>query len=150
MSLQTDLIFIRALQSNDELIARLPAGDVYNTAIPLPDEEMLNAPVPYIIVSYDGLQNTDDTKDGYEGPTDQVQISIEVAAPTRPELGELTSMVRQTVREFFESLPDDDDDYPLLPLDYTFSAQPIQYDADKPCFWQVLAYQCDTNNDQEL
>ena len=38
MSLQTDIIFVKALRSNAELIEQLPAGDVYNTAIALPDE----------------------------------------------------------------------------------------------------------------
>ena len=63
MSLITDVIFVKALRSNYELIEQLPAGDVYNTAIALPEEEADNAPVPYIIVSFDGLQNQDQTKD---------------------------------------------------------------------------------------
>ena len=51
MSLITDAIFVKALRSNAALIAQLPAGDVYNTAIALPDEDADNAPLPYIIVS---------------------------------------------------------------------------------------------------
>ena len=51
MSLKTDIIFVNAIRSNDELIALLPAGDVYNTTIALPEPEALNAPLPYIIVS---------------------------------------------------------------------------------------------------
>ena len=52
MSLITDAIFVKALRSNTELIEQLPAGDVYNTAIALPEEEADNASVPYIIVSF--------------------------------------------------------------------------------------------------
>jgi hypothetical protein len=26
-------------------------------------------------------------------------------------------------------------------------AQPVQYDSLKPCYWQRLTYQCDTNPD---
>ena len=35
----------------------------------------------------------------------------------------------------------------LAGLDFTFGAQAIQYDSLKPCYWQVLRYQCETNND---
>ena len=30
--------------------------------------------------------------------------------------------------------------------DFTFGAQAIQYDSLKPCYWQVLTYQCDVRN----
>ena len=146
MSLITDIIFVRALRSNRELMAALPAGDVYNTTIAEPDEEVLNAPVPYIIVSYDGMQNDSQTKDdSYEGDTDNVQIGIEIAAKTRKQLGELATQIRETVSDFFENLPDDDPDFDLVPLNYNLTAQGVNYDSDKPCYWQVLNYQCDTN-----
>ena len=146
MSLITDLIFVRALRSNSELMAALPAGDVYNTTIAEPDEEVLNAPVPYIIVSYDGMQNDSQTKDNsYEGDTDNVQIGIEIAAKTRKQLGELATQIRETVSDFFENLADDDPDFDLVPLNYNLTAQGVSYDPDKPCYWQILNYQCDTN-----
>ena len=68
MSLATDSIFITALQSNTDLLEALgyveatetsegaPAR-LYCTAIPLPDEDANNVPVPYIIVTFDGLTN---------------------------------------------------------------------------------------------
>ena len=59
MSLLTDIIFVKALRSNAALMSMLPAHDVYNTTIALPDEDMDNAPVPYIIVTFDGMQNED-------------------------------------------------------------------------------------------
>ena len=146
MSLITDIIFVRALRSNSELMAALPAGDVYNTTIAEPDEEVLNAPVPYIIVSYDGMQNDSQTKDNsYEGDTDNVQIGIEIAAKTRKQLGELATQIRETVSDFFENLADDDPDFDLVPLNYNLTAQGVSYDPDKPCYWQILNYQCDTN-----
>ena len=156
MSLQTDRIFLDALMSNAELTAMLGAKDatatkeavlprIYNTAIPLPDEEADNVPVPYIILSFDALTNDQSTKDSFEGDTDQVQIGIEIAAVNRPQLGTLAELVRQTVREYFENIDPEDDDYELIPLDYQFSASAVQYDAQKPCYWQVLQYQCDTN-----
>lgn len=150
MSLITDAIFVKALRSNTELIGQLPAGDVYNTAIALPEEEADNAPVPYIIVSFDGLQNQDQTKDDdFEAESDSVQIGVTVCAETRPQLGELAIAVRQTVREYFREHQgdDSDEDFALIPEDMTLQAGGVQYDSLKPCYWQQLTYQCDTNID---
>ena len=147
MSLLTDTAFVAAIRSNAGLLAMLPAHDVYNTAIALPEQKAANAPVPYIIVSFDGLQNEDDTKDnGYEGKPDKVHISIEIAANTRPQLGTIATMVRNTVRGYFENIEDTDELFNEVPEDYTFSAGPVTYDDSKPCYWQVLNFQCDTKN----
>ena len=150
MSLQTDIIFVKALRSNDELIEQLPAGDVYNTAIALPDEEAENAPLPYIIVSFDGLNNQDTTKDdAFEAESDSVQIGITICTGEREELGAMAVAVRTTIREYFREHYGDttDEDFALIPDDITLNAQGVQYDSMKPCFWQVLNYQCDTDVD---
>ena len=145
MSLQTDIIFVKALRANADLMAQLAAGDVYNTAIALPDEDLDNAPLPYVIVSFDGLTNDVETKDDpYEGDSDNVTISIEIAAKTRTELGQLAEAVRHQVHDYFVEADPTDDDFNLVPLDYQFSAQQVNYDQMKPCYWQVLSYQCDT------
>lgn len=150
MSLQTDIIFVKALRSNAELISQLPAGDIYNTAIALPDEEAENAPLPYIIVSFDGLNNQDTTKDdAFESESDSVQIGITICTGEREELGDMAVAVRTTIREYFREHYGDttDEDFALIPNDITLNAQGVQYDSMKPCFWQVLNYQCDTETD---
>ena len=146
MSLQTDIIFVKALRADEELMAKLAAGDVYNTAIALPDEDLDNAPLPYVIVSFDGLTNDIDTKDDpYESDSDAVNISIEIAARTRSELGQLAEAVRHQVHQYFLDADPTDEDADLIPHDYQLSAQAVIYDSTKPCYWQVLTYQCDTN-----
>jgi hypothetical protein len=150
MSLVTDIIFVKALRADEDLMAQLPAGDVYNTAIALPDEELDNAPLPYIIVSFDGLTNDVETKDDpFEGDSDNVTISIEIASKTRPELGELADAVRNQIHDYFVEADSDTEDADLIPLDYQFSAQAVNYDSMKPCYWQVLTYQCDTNSSRK-
>lgn len=150
MSLLTDIIFVKALRADEDLMAQLPAGDVYNTAIALPDEELDNAPLPYIIVSFDGLTNDVETKDDpFEGDSDNVTISIEIAAKTRPELGELADAVRKQIHDYFVEADSDIEDADLIPLDYQFSAQAVNYDSLKPCYWQALTYQCDTNSSRK-
>ena len=150
MSLQTDVIFVKALSSNAELIAQLPAGAVHNTSIALPDKDLNNAEVPYVIVSFDGMNNQDSTKDNpFDGLTDMVTIGIEIAAKTRTQLAELAIIVRDTIRDYFRQHAADpeDEDYELIPYSYQVQAQPVQYDSLKPCYWQQLVFTCDTNPD---
>lgn len=151
MSLITDIIFVEALQSNSSLLAKLPAGDIYNTAIGLPDEEADNAPIPYIIVTFDGMTNDTGTKDTYEGDTDQVRIGVTIAAHTRQELAMLSLTVRSTIRDYFTSLMEggESDNKGLLPYDYAVASGPVQYDSLKPCMWQTLNYTCETDADTD-
>lgn len=145
MSLITDKVFYSALKSSEELVQAVD-GRIHNVSIQLPDDEYLNESVPYIIIAYDGMQNMGFCKDNsYEGCTDDVKITIEVAARSREELGKLTTMIRNVIIAFFES-----DDHPneveeLIPNSYTLSASPVNFDSLKPCFFQSLVYQCDTN-----
>ena len=157
MSLATDSIFITALQSNADLMEALgyvestetsegaPAR-LYCTAIPLPDEDADNVPVPYIIVTFDGLTNDQGTKDDrYESEYDTVNIGVEIAARNIDELHDLTQMVRDTILGYIRASE-------TAIMDYNFAAQQIQYDSLKPCYWQVLTYQCDvinTNDDEQ-
>jgi hypothetical protein len=157
MSLATDSIFITALQSNTDLLEALgyveatetsegnPAR-LYGTAIPLPDEDADNVPVPYVIVTFDGLTNDQGTKDDrYESNYDTVNIGVEVAARNINELHDLTQMVRDTILGYLRANE-------TAIMDYNFAAQPIQFDSLKPCYWQTLTYQCDvinTNDDEQ-
>ena len=151
MSLATDSIFITALQSNTDLMEALgyveatetsegaPAR-LYFTSIPLPDEDADNVPVPYVIVTFDSLTNDQGTKDDrYESEYDTVNIGVEVAARNIDELHDLTKMVRDTILGYIRANE-------TAIMDYNFAAQPIQFDSLKPCYWQVLTYQCDTVN----
>lgn len=153
MSLQTDAIFIRALTRSDDIAAYV--GDrIYSTAIPRPEEEVDNEPLPYIIVTFDGIQSQEQTKDSdYDTDYDTVQIGIEIAAETRPALAELSQLVRQTIRDYFimmqgAALPPtkaDAEVASLLPLSAQPSGGQVIYDDLKPCYWLTLQYSCDTN-----
>ena len=153
MSLATDSIFVSALQSNSDLLEKLTESldddgttvidetpRLYGTAIGLPDDDADNVPVPYVIVTFDGLTNDQGTKDNrYESQYDTVNIGVEVTAKTLDDLHTLTQMVRDTILSYLRTNE-------TAIMDYQFAAQPIQYDSLKPCYWQVLTYQCDTIN----
>ena len=34
-------------------------------------------------------------------------------------------------------------------MSYQFSADSVQYDSMKPCYWQTLHYQCEVSNEDE-
>ena len=159
MSLATDSIFVSALKSNSDLLEKLTESidddsttvidetpRLYGTAIGLPDEDADNVPVPYVIVTFDGLTNDQGTKDDrYESGYDTVNIGVEVTAKTLDDLHTLTQMVRDTILSYLRT-----NDTAIM--DYNFAAQQIQYDSLKPCYWQVLTYQCDvinTNDDEQ-
>ena len=153
MSLATDSIFVTALQSNSDLLEKLTeyiddddnvqydeTPRLYGTAIGLPDDDADNVPVPYVIVTFDGLTNDQGTKDDrYESEYDTVNIGVEVAARNIDELHDLTQMVRDTILSYLRANE-------TAIMDYNFAAQTIQFDSLKPCYWQVLTYQCDTVN----
>jgi hypothetical protein len=51
----------------------------------------------------------------------------------------LTQKVREVVLQYFRTAETN-------VMDYVLSAGQIQYDSWKPCYWQVLSYQCDVYN----
>jgi len=145
MSLITDKVFYNALRSNAELMATVD-GRIESTSIPVPDDQFLDTPVPYIIITFDGLQNEGFTKDNsFEGCEDKVQVSIEVAADTRDDLGDIMQTIRDTIIAYFEDTEGHAwDDYEYVPTNYTFTASAVGYDSMKPCYYQTLTYNCDT------
>lgn len=144
MSLQTDKFFFNALKANADIMNEVE-GRIFNPARSTTDEK--EDRIPYIIVKMDGLTNEQSTKDDVEGDTDKVQIGIMVVADNRDMLAPLTEAVRKQCITYLHQV----EEYPTSPLknvapfDWAFSAEGVQYDPDKPCVYQILNYQCDTN-----
>lgn len=155
MGLLTDSFFIQALESNEPLVAMLPAHGFYNN-VAYPDVDMQNADLPYIIVNNDGGTNSieDMTKDDMmEGPVDMVNISIRIVGRNREELNEMAVAVRRTIHEyvkaahsrFYQNETIEGDE--LCPNDYSFTFSEIAYDMLKPSVTVILNYNCETDND---
>ena len=142
MSLQTDIIFFNALAANTDLMQTV-GNRLFNPADEDGGEFGENTPVPYLIITFDSLQNDQGTKDGYEGTTDMVQVSVEIAATCREELAQIAETVRTTIREYIETADETREDFDLTPYDYNLTAGPVQFDWTKPCVWQTITYQCD-------
>ena len=153
MGLLTDSFFIQALESNEPLVAMLPAHGFYNN-VAYPDVDMQNADLPYIIVNNDGGRNEGMSKDDMmEGPVDQVNISIRIVGRNREELNEMAVAVRKTIHDYvvdaqsrvIDGEPQEGDE--LCPNDYAFSFSEIAYDMLKPSVTLILNYDCETDND---
>lgn len=138
MSLQTDKFFYQAL-TQSQRVTDIVDDRIFNPARPTIDED--EDKIPYIIVTFDGLQNNAETKDnGVEGDEDRVTIGVMCCAENCDALGELTELVRETMCEYWEENRDEE----LTPIDWQFSAGQVFYDTDKPCCYQQLTYQCET------
>lgn len=146
MSLITDEIFYNALRADEQLM-EATKGRIMSTCIEVAPTEQDNTPMPYIIVTFDGMQNDGSTKDDLEGDFDSVTVSIEIAAESRKEVGQLSLMVRQAVRDYFRDPDEDDSDE--VPTDYQLSASGVAWDWTRPCYYQTLTYQCTTENDTQ-
>lgn len=153
MGLLTDSFFIRAIKSNSKLLAKLPAGDVYNNVAD-PDYDMENVELPYIIVNNDGGSEGDMTKDSWsESTEDKVNISILMVCRNRQELADMTLEVRKTISDFMkatwqrisEGTPEEGDE--IAPIQYEFSFSDIAFIMDKPAHRQMFYYNCTTPNE---
>ena len=153
MGLLTDSFFIRAIKSNADILAMLPAGDIYNNVAD-PDYDMENVELPYIIVNNDGGSEGDTTKDAWgESPEDKVNISILMVCRSRQELADMTMAVRKTISDFMKATwqrieagtPEEGDD--IAPIQYDFSFSDIAYIIDKPAHRQMFYYNCTTQNE---
>lgn len=145
MSLITDKAFYDALVA-DVNIMQATGNRIYSTSVPVPDEELDNTPLPYIIITFDGMTNGGFSKDGqYEGNTDVVNVGITTVAASRHELGTLMEAIRKQVESFFINADERSEDFSLIPNSYDITAGAIGYDSIKPCYYHKLSYQCDTN-----
>ena len=153
MGLLTDIFFIKALKSNEELISKLPAGDIYDN-VAEPDFDMENVKLPYIIVNRDPGNNDRVTKDEqYEGAEDRVNISIRIAARNRMELARFELAVRRTILDYMTAADEREasgqpvqyDE--LKPADYTFRMSDVMHIMEKPAHVSVLYYDCITQNE---
>lgn len=135
--LTTDKLFYDALRE-DMYILGATQGRIYNTVYP--EVETGDDKIPYIIIAHEGVQNQSESKDmPGEGSVDIETISVLIVAGEhdRGPLAELAQQVRNCIKEAAA-------DWDIY--DYSFSAGPVQYDTDKPCYYQTFTYVCETPN----
>ncbi|MBQ6984592.1 MAG: hypothetical protein IJQ20_06645 [Paludibacteraceae bacterium] len=143
MSLKLGRAFNAALESNPKLLVTLGADpDTLQGArifsVARTDEDEQEDKMPYVVMMPNGV-TSQGTKDEYD-QTDSATIGLLVAAGTFDELINLADIVRKTI----ENNLCDDPEFTID--DWTFSADAVQFDNKKPCFFQTLTYICNTQN----
>ena len=141
--LALDEILYNALRADAELM-QLTGERIVSTCFEVGPDEPDNTELPCIIVTDDGWQNQPETKDTtWEGQEDRVTASIEVDGRSPKEVKLLLKQCRRAVAAQIRRMVEADEDIPYL--DSVQAAQ-LAWDWMKPCYHQVLTYQCTIEN----
>jgi len=121
---------------------------VVSTCFEVPPAEADNTPLPNIIVTDDGFQNQNGTKDCvWESGEDRVQVTVDVAADSPKEVKRLISKVRRAVENYIILMSATDGCIPELD---SLSSNGIAWDWMKPCYYQQLSYQCTVPSETDI
>jgi hypothetical protein len=121
---------------------------VVSTCFEVPPAEADNTPLPNIIVTDDGFQNQNGTKDCvWESGEDRVQVTVDVAADSPKEVKRLIRMVRRAVENHIVLMSATDGCIPELD---SLSSNGIAWDWMKPCYYQQLSYQCTVPSETDI
>lgn len=142
--LNVDRFFVTALCDSAEVMG-MTDERIFDPARPEIDED--EDRIPYIIVTYDGGSATGSNKDNVLAAMDAATVSILCVANSREELAALTDLVHDAVATAFDDgqFYDEHDDWDFYITDASESAGAVQFDpGTKPCCFQTLTYQCNT------
>lgn len=143
---QVDEIIYDAIKADSDIMTAI-GGRVVSTCFEVPPTEDDNTPIPNIIITDDGFQNQQTTKDCvWEGGEDQVQVTVDIAASSPNEVKALVKQVRRAIESHVILLYQDGKDVPQLE---SLTSDGIAWDWMKPCYYQKLTYQCITQSDTE-
>ena len=135
-----DIAIIAALLRNEEL-RTLTCDRIFNTARPENEEKEDN--IPYIVVTYEGMQPADENKDYAQGITDAERVNVLCVAPDRVQLADLINKSRKAITEYLES---EDCHKEFKTDDFSEAATAVMYDWTVPCVYQSLQYTVYTSN----
>ena len=121
---------------------------VVSTCFEVPPSEADNTPLPNIIVTDDGFQNQNGTKDCvWESGEDRVQVTVDVAADSPKEVKRLIRMVRRAIENQIILMSANNERIPELD---SLSSNGIAWDWMKPCYYQQLYYQCTVPSETDI
>lgn len=145
MSLRIGSAFLAALRANADLqtmLGGMAAADdeTYTGArifyVARMEADELQDRIPYIVVMPKGI-TTQGNKDDYDAE-EVATVEVLCVATDGESLVELAEMVKTTIDDSLQG----NETYRID--DFAFSASAVQFDPDKPCFFQTLTYQCST------
>ena len=147
---QVDEIIYDAILADAALMTAI-GERVVSTCFEVSPDEKDNTPLPNIIVTDDGFQNQDTTKDSvWEGGDDEVQVTVDIAAKSPNEVKDLVRMVRRAVSRYIIGMYENHEMVPELDK---LSSDGLQWDWMRPCYYQKLTFNCSikstTDDEQE-
>ena len=138
---QVDEIIYDALMADEALVAAV-GSRIVSTCFEIPPSDEDNTPLPNIIITDEGFQNQQTTKDCvWEAAEDRVQVGVDVAAASPDEVKRLIKMVRTAVEQYIDTMYTSGNDIPELE---SLSSDGLSWDWMRPCYYQKLTYQCIT------
>ena len=145
---QIDELLYDAICADADLIQYIGGEQqVQSTCFEVSPDEQDNTPIPYLIITYDGFQMKQGTKDCvWETGEDAETATIEIAAESRDEVIKLVRMVRLAIENHMCALYAQGEATPQLD---SLHGDGIAWDWMKPCHYTHLTYQVTTNNNDD-
>jgi len=141
-----DELLYNALKADADIMQAV-GGRIVSTCFEVGPDEDDNTPLPCIIITDDGLQNTPEDKDyTWESDEDRVQASVEVDAESPKAVKQLMRMCRKAIADYIRELDDDDKEVPILE---SVQSNGVGWDWLKPCYHSAITYNCIIKNDNE-
>lgn len=149
--LRLDKIFFDAITADDELMTAV-GGRVKSTCFEVPPAEQDNTPLPYILILDEGKAPSVTTKDDGWMPSLWIAgAGVLVGAISPNEVDALVMKAMQAIANHIETLYSQGKDIPSLREGFP-QTQGVQWDWEKPCYFDIAHYQCDmenSNNDEQ-
>ena len=142
--LRLDKIFFDAITS-DAALMQTVGGRVKSTCFEVSPDEQDNTPQPYIIVTDEGKQPAQTTKDDEWMPSLwNVGAGIEVGADSPNEVDTIIMKAMQAIANHIQTLSSQGKDIPYLNEEFP-KTDGVARDWTKPCYFNVAHYQCEMN-----
>ena len=146
--LRLDKIFFDAITANSELM-QVVGGRVKSTCFEVAPDEQDNTPLPYITILDEGKRPAQTTKDDDEWLPSMwtVGAGIEVGGTSPNKVDDIMEKVIKVIADYMKTFDDGD-----IYLNEGFpQTQGVAWDWLKPCYYDVVHYQCDiiNKNDDE-
>ena len=139
-------IFYDAIKADATLMEAI-GNRVTSTCFETPPDEKDNTELPNIIVTNDGFQNNNSTKDYvWESPEDVVQATIDIAAVSDGDVERLVKMIRRAIENYIVAMYQNGETRPQLQPNSPTSSG-IEWDWMKPCYYQKITYICTAPSD---
>jgi hypothetical protein len=145
--LKLDQLIYNAICADSELMTTI-GNRVESTCFEVSPDAKDNTPLPYIVIRDEGKQPAQATKDDDWMPSMwQMGAAIEVGAKDPNEVDDIAMMAMKAVNNYITDLYNQGEYIPNL-LEGFPKTDGVQWDWMKPCYWDLVHYVCDVQNNE--